>query len=180
MTFLVDTLAPGNSWQSTFMNCPDGPCVNTISAVLAATNFNVTLGGQLIEQGGTGRFGFSSGDRLSDGLNGLFIGGVFFAEGQSSSFFGVPDFSLGNGSQSALLSSTDPLGTLLAGSAFVSDSPDITYFNYGDSRLLVQVAGRAATVPEPDALTLFAAGGLGLLLFRPRRTGQQAVTGRIV
>src|ERR1700693_2113199 len=46
MTFLVDTLSPGNSLQYTFGDCLAGPCVNTVSASLVASDFTVTLGGQ--------------------------------------------------------------------------------------------------------------------------------------
>ena len=164
MTFLVDTLSPGNSLQYTFTDCPGGPCVNTVSANVVASDFNVTLGDQSIVQGGSGTFGFS-GELFGPGPGGPFIGGFFAAFGGIGvGFGGVPDFSLGNGSQSALLSSTDPLGTVLNPSSYVSDSGDITTFFYGDSRLLVHVGGGAMSVPEPGTLGLLMLGLAGLVL----------------
>jgi hypothetical protein len=86
-------------------------------------------------QGGPGSFGLSG--QLIAGCPSFYIGGFYGASGGTGShavsFGGVPDFSLGNANQLAVLNSTNPLGTSLNGSHYVDDTGDITFFTYGDS-----------------------------------------------
>jgi PEP-CTERM motif len=162
VSFLVDTLAQGNSLQYTLIACPGGMCIDSFSANVAATNYNVTLGGQLIDHAGTGSFVLSGSPFSPPSPHEEFIGGFFGTSGGTAGFLGVPDFSLGNASQSVLLASTDPLGTVLDGSFYLSDSVS-TFFN-GDSRQFAYVSGSATSVPEPGTLGLLLLGLAGVVL----------------
>ena len=162
VSFLVDTLAQGNSFQYTLIACPGGLCIDSVSANVMTTNYNVTLGGQLIEQGGTGNFVVSGSPFSPLSPTEEFIGGLFGTGGAAAGFFGIPDFSLGSSSGSVLLASKDQLGTILDGSFYLSDSVS-TFFN-GDSRVSAYVSGSATSVPEPGTLGLLLLGLAGVVL----------------
>jgi len=176
LTFLVNTLSPGNSFQYTFRNFPQGTCVTTYSYTLATSHFNVSFDGHTYMHGGSGS---AAGIDDSGALGcGGFLGAGLEATGATKSrvvtLSGGFDTQFPNSSQSALLSSKDPLGTFLDGSKY-GFAPDVTGFGYPLSGtfgfLYAEVRSGDATftaVPEPDFLGLFAAGGLSLMLFRRR------------
>jgi hypothetical protein len=174
VSFLVDTLAPQNSLQYTLIDCFDGGglCINTVSASVVATNLTVSLGGQLIEQGATGSFALSGSPLSPPSPHEEFIGGLFGTGGAAAGFFGIPDFSLGNASQSVLLASTDPLGTVLDGSFYVTDS--VSFFFNGDSRQFAYVSGSATSVPEPGTLGLLVLGFAGVVFCGRKRISVRA------
>jgi hypothetical protein len=174
LSFLVNTLSPGNSLQDTFPNSSPSACFDSVNIGLVATDFNASVDGQSVLQGALGNYAVS-GTPLGSCS---YIGGAFAASGGTGThalgFTGVPDFAFGNSQQSVLLGSADALATLLNGSNYFSDSGDITYFNYNGSMLTAVVTGTASAVPEPHSWMLFAAGGLGLIVFGRRRTVKRA------
>jgi hypothetical protein len=164
MSFLVNTLAPGNTLSTTGFD-PNSGFLDDVAFNVVATDFTVSLDGKTIESGGTGSFA-ASGTGL--GQCG-FIGGDYSAGSSTASFFGVPDFSLGGGcvTQSALHSSKDPLGLLLNGSGyFADDGWNNSYFFVDNSSVLSVVNVEATQVPEPATLGLMALGFLGAGLTR--------------
>jgi hypothetical protein len=170
LSFLVNTLSPGNSFQYSFPNSSPNACVDSVNISLVATDFNASVNGQSVVEGASGSYAFSGGNLGPCS----YIGGSYGASGGTGShalgFSGVPDFGLGNPQQSAVRGSSDPLATLLNGSGYFSDSGDITYLIYDGSVLTAVVSGSASSVPEPDSWMLFAAGALGLVLFRRQGT----------
>jgi hypothetical protein len=182
LSFLVNTLSPGNSFQYSFPNSSPSACVNSVNVSLVASDFNASVNGQSVVQAASGSYAFSGGNLGPCS----YIGGSYGASGGTGShalgFFGGPDFFLGNPHQSAILSSPDPLATLLNGSGYFSDSGDITNLFYDGSVLTAVVSGSASivsSVPEPDSWMLFAAGALGLMLFRRQRRSSCSVVGRV-
>jgi len=164
MSFQVDTLSP----QNTFTYTSDGTYIDSMSCSVIASNVNITLDGQLIESNGTGGFGFN-GSLFGPPGTGEFIGGIFSASGGQTGFIGIPDFGLGDSKQSDLLVSTDPLGTILNGSTYVTDG--ITSFESGGKLAPAWVSGHAISVPEPSTLALLSLGlavVVGLRNFRRR------------
>jgi hypothetical protein len=162
---LVNTLAPRDSLTYAF--APD-TSLDSVAFSVAATDFNFTLGGQTLVSGGSGSFS-ASGSQLGECS---FIGGTYSASTASGTFGGVPDFSLGGGciTKSQLLGSSDPLGLLLSHSSFVPDDGwNGSFLSVGTSTLVSVENVSGVSVPEPDSLALFAAGGLGLFACRRRR-----------
>jgi hypothetical protein len=151
LSFQVDTLSPLN----TFTYTTDGTYIDSMSCSVITSNVNITLDGQLIEQNGSGGFGFN-GSLFGPPGTGEFIGGTFGASGGPNSFFGIPDFGLGDSRQSDVLVSTDPLGTILNWSTYVTDG--ITSFESGGKLAPAWVGGRATSVPEPSVFSLMALG----------------------
>jgi hypothetical protein len=165
MSFLVNTLAPGDSLTYAF--APDNS-LGTVAFSVAATDFNFTLGGQTLVSGGSGSFS-ASGSQLGECS---FIGGNYSASTAAGTFGGVPDFILGGGcvTKSQLLGSSDPLGLLLNNSSFFPDDGwNGSFLSVGSSTLVSVENVTGVSVPEPDSLALFAAGGLGLFACRRRR-----------
>jgi hypothetical protein len=169
MSFLVDTMAPGNSLTDTFN--ADGS-LKSVAASLQATDFSATLNGVTIETGGVGTFVFN-GSQL--GLC-TFIGGAYGAGTAGAAFGGSPDFALAGGgclTQPELAASPDPLALMLTDAAFSGDSLGQSNFGgqyssgAGDT---AAVHVTAASVPEPGPLGLLTLGLGALLLIDRRRT----------
>jgi hypothetical protein len=171
MTFDVDTLAAGNTLSYTLYNSSMGPSINSINVSVEATNFRLSVDGQLVLQSATGGFGFS-GTTFGPFS---FIGGTVSASmSAGAGFTSLPDFSLGTTLQADLAASGDPLGLLLNGSSFASE-PQFNTFVYSGSLMGVEMSGRgtAVSVPEPGTLALLALAGFGLLFVHRRRAPDQ-------
>ena len=167
MTFDVNTLSPLNQFEYTLGPSSAGPSIFSIKAGIAATNFSLSLDGKTVLQSPLGSFNFS-GDRLGEFS---FIGGNGGASTNGASFSFVPDFSLGATTQAALMGSSDPLGLLLNGSGFASDSGDPSVLSLENGRLGASISGegRAVSVPEPNTLALMVLVGLSLGFVHRRR-----------
>jgi hypothetical protein len=168
MTFLVNTLAPGNTLTNTVFD-PNTGFLQAMDISVSATDFTITLNGKTIESDGTGYFAISG-----SGLGPCsFIGGEYTAGSTKASFFGVPDFSLAGGgcvTQSELLNSKDPIGLLLNNSGyFPDDGWNNSYLIIDNSRLISTVNVGIKSVPEPATFGLMALGFAWVGLARRRR-----------
>jgi len=165
MTFDVNTLSPGNTVSYTFGPTSKGPSIETISADFVATDFTFTLNGKTVLWSPVGDFSFSGGP-LGEFS---FIGGGAGAGTNGVSFFFVPDFYLGTTLQSDLNGSSDPLGLLLNGSGFFTDTGDPSVVSFQDSRLGAFISGTGTAVPEPGGLALLLIAVIGLGFVHRRR-----------
>jgi len=127
-------------------------------ASVNAYDIRVIVNNNIVQQGGTGTFGFN-GSQIGGYPNGLWIGGDWGFDSASFAWGGVEDFGLGN---------PDPLN----GAAF-NDELGETGCSVGGEDFLCDLEGSSlrvsASVPEPPVWTLLSAAGVGLLLFRRRR-----------
>jgi hypothetical protein len=167
MSFDVDTLSPMNSFSYTFGPSSVGPSINAISINVAATDVNFSFDGNTVLQSPQGDFAFS-GALLGEFM---FIGAFGLAATDRAGFLFVPDFGLGVTAQTALMESSDPLGLLLNGSVFNTDSSGPSALTFDDSQLgaTIRGGGVAVSVPEPDILALLALVGIGLGFIHRRR-----------
>lgn len=167
-TFQVSFLANTNSGslRDTFSS----GCLGAFSASLPIYDVNVIADGKQVMHNGAGGFALAGGAPV--------VCGFFTDEPLSiSASAGRTSLSLGGGfdqifpnnSQSAILGAKDPLALILNPSFYggvsivtcnVPGLPPPKNLPEGCG-----ASGHATTVPEPDALGLFAAGALSLLLF---------------
>ena len=160
-TFFVDSLS-ANSVSYAFSN----GCLSSLDYQgLLATNINAYANGVPVFHANSGTFAIG-GPNASGGCPGRFFAGELLQTG-SSRFFADMDFGPGI-TKAAFVGSADPLGTLLNGARY--DGP----FSYSGSlgSFTAGGLGTSVQVPEPDSLTLLAAGALGLLIFRKLRAAK--------
>jgi len=149
-TFPIETGSAYVPFTVTFLaNSPVLPFPTSgeyFSASVNAYDVDVIIGGEIIEQGGTGAFAFN-GVQFGPYPNGDWIGGGWSFDTQAFSFGGTEDFALGN---------PDPLS-----GAHYNDEPGETLC-YSGALYLCDVGGASvdppATVPEPPVWVLSLAG----------------------
>jgi MYXO-CTERM domain-containing protein len=182
-TFLANT-SRGSSATYAF----SGGCVGSLNANFSIFDFNLTVSGTPVMAGGKGTFDVST-PAGPDGGCSAFLGdvGVGFSAAANGKVFSVNgSFDAGVfGTQSAILASKDPLGLIFNNADFSGSpastgpvgcsvpgfppiAPSLPPSPYCDAF----VSSTLVSATEPNLLGLFAAGGLGLLLFRRRRTNR--------
>jgi len=178
-TFLTNT-SSGGFLQYTFPSITqqDGSCLASVSVgVHNAYDVDLTVDGKRVMTGGTGGLGFVARHPFKcGGFRDQDLSAFASAGGKNFSFGGGFDVFLSNSSQSAILSSKDPLALILSNALYASDP--IAYMNcsmpgvppaFGSQSCTMDGTSTAVSahgVLEPDLVGLFAVAGLGLILYR--------------
>lgn len=149
-----------------------GNCPGSLSASLPIFNMTVTESGMTVLQGGTGSFGFMDGSPVNLTCNVYFSEPLAFRNSTGTvSIFGFFDQNFRN--SPAGLSSHDPLGAILDGSAFGSSGfasctlPGLGTISGAQGEC--EASGVGTSVLEPDSAVLFGLGMIVLAIVRRRR-----------